>query len=134
MGEHAITALLDAWKCFELILRDALFQEARLVGYDLRLLWMLCQCYSLPRRLQAFGSVSFAVNVFQGILAGCSHACGLMSVLLLRLLDKIRRPGVVPRALIDDISLQWTGVHLSQMCTLWTAVSEFKAGSALLGL
>eukprot|EP00959_Pyramimonas_sp_CCMP1952_P038795 812202-Pyramimonas_sp.AAC.1 len=57
-----------------------------------------------------------------------------MFVLLVRLLDRIRRPGVIPRALIDDISLQWTGDRLQGTAALWSAASEFKAGSALLGL
>eukprot|EP00959_Pyramimonas_sp_CCMP1952_P183614 3839156-Pyramimonas_sp.AAC.1 len=57
-----------------------------------------------------------------------------MRVLLRRLLDRMRRPGVIPRALIDDISLQWTVGRLQGVAALWSAASEFKAGSALLSL
>eukprot|EP00959_Pyramimonas_sp_CCMP1952_P091338 1912100-Pyramimonas_sp.AAC.1 len=82
---------------------------------DLRLVWMLLELYRQPRRLRAFGSVPEQAIAWQGRLAGCSPACFLVSVQLYRLLAGVRSSSVIPRALIDDISLQWVAPSLQQL-------------------
>ena len=105
MGEKTLTVLMDAWKFFETIRPESLLLEARIMGMPMRLVRLLLELYRQPRRLSAFGSVSYEVTAYQGVLAGCSHACALVSVLLYRLLDHIRSFGVIPRALVDDVTL-----------------------------
>ncbi|CAK0910291.1 unnamed protein product [Prorocentrum cordatum] len=78
---NVVTVLLDAWKFFEAVIPEALMQEARLLKMPLSLVWLL-ELYRQPRRLQAFGSVSYEVVSYQRLLAGCTHACALVSVLM----------------------------------------------------
>ena len=95
------------------------------------LLRRLLQCNVLPRRAQAFGSVSYGVIACQGILAGRARVHGATSALPARLNDELRRPGAAPRALV---TLHWTGDTLQAAASLWQAVAEFKAGFRMPGI
>ncbi|CAK0865013.1 unnamed protein product [Prorocentrum cordatum] len=103
---RALTVLMGAWKLFETIVPAALLDEARELGMPLRFVRMLLELYRHTRRLCAFGSISYDVIAWQGVLAGCAHACAMVSLLLHRLLQRIRCLGVVPGALIDDVTLR----------------------------
>ncbi|CAK0837814.1 unnamed protein product [Prorocentrum cordatum] len=134
LDEHVVIVMLDAWKFFETIKPEWLLIEARLLGMPLRLVWMLIELYRQPRRLQAFGSVSYAVVSHQGVLAGCTHACAMVTLLMFRLLEQVRDAGVTPRALIDDVTLQWRGRRLSQLGVLWAATTRFREGAQERGI
>ena len=123
-------------KCYEMIKLSVLFEIFRQVGFPLRLGWMLIQCYIAPRRVDAFGSLSEAYISFQGILAGCSHACAMMlAVLLAPVRETIRRfPAVKVRALMDDVSLQWEGPVASGADVVFRAVRELCRRVAPIGL
>ena len=88
VGEGAVTIMLDMWKAFETINPSILMDEARAVGYPMRLAAMLLLSYREPRLIKAFGSVSVAVVSEQGNIAGCSHATTLLSVLFYRALRR----------------------------------------------
>eukprot|EP00959_Pyramimonas_sp_CCMP1952_P288273 6027898-Pyramimonas_sp.AAC.1 len=47
---------------------------AYMLGYPLRLLWLVLANYQCPRVVRAWGSLSYEYVSFQGILAGCIHA------------------------------------------------------------
>eukprot|EP00959_Pyramimonas_sp_CCMP1952_P047681 995448-Pyramimonas_sp.AAC.1 len=70
-------------KCYEMIKLSVLFDIYRRVGFPLRLGWMLTQSYVAPRRIDAYGGLSECCVSFQGILAGCAHACANMLAVLL---------------------------------------------------
>ncbi|CAK0810080.1 unnamed protein product [Prorocentrum cordatum] len=61
LEEQVFTVLLDARKFFETVTPEALIQEARLLKMPLPLVWLVVELYRQPRRLQAFGSVSYEV-------------------------------------------------------------------------
>eukprot|EP00959_Pyramimonas_sp_CCMP1952_P383235 8030311-Pyramimonas_sp.AAC.1 len=62
--------------------------------------------YAQPRSLKGYGTFSDMVQVDQGILAGCTHAVCMLGCLTLRAVLRLRDnyAGVVPRALVDDVS------------------------------
>ncbi|CAK0847000.1 unnamed protein product, partial [Prorocentrum cordatum] len=118
LGEYTLTVLI----------------EARELGMPLRIVWMLLELYRQPRRLCAFGSISHDVVAWQGALAGCTHACAMVSLLLHRLLQRIRGLGVVPKALIDDVALRMADFGAPALDKLWAAVTRFREGARELGI
>ena len=111
LREDCVTVFIDMVKCYECVNLQALLGEARATGFPLRLAWMAIQNYTQPRALRAFGSLSYSVSTSQGILAGCSLATTLLTVLLYRSLNLSveRFPSVEPRDLMDDVSFNWAG-------------------------
>eukprot|EP00959_Pyramimonas_sp_CCMP1952_P038885 814155-Pyramimonas_sp.AAC.1 len=69
---------------------------------------MLVQLYAIPRRLSAFGGATDLFTTFQGILAGCSHAAGILYLITCRALKRLSQvaPCIAPRACVDNISIQ----------------------------
>ena len=57
-GMSTATVMIDAVKCFEMVRWQPLLDEAREVGYPMRLVYMLLASYEQPRLLQAYDSVS----------------------------------------------------------------------------
>eukprot|EP00959_Pyramimonas_sp_CCMP1952_P469483 9495025-Pyramimonas_sp.AAC.1 len=76
------------WKCFDTVLVAELISEARAVEYPLGLLWQLVAYYAMPRAVKAYGSLSDMIVVRQGILPGCTHATTLLTVLMMRSLQR----------------------------------------------
>ncbi|CAK0903414.1 unnamed protein product, partial [Prorocentrum cordatum] len=134
LEEQVVAVLQDAWKFFETVTPEALIQEARLLKMPLPLVWLLVELYRQLRRLQAFGSVSYEVVSYQVALAGCTHACALVSVLMHRVLGRARCMGVTPRALVDDVALQWVRTAGSNVGVLWAAVTRFRVEAKQLGI
>ena len=89
LGEHAITIVVDMWKCFETVLFPALMNEAQHMSFPLRLLWLLLETYAQPRVIRAYGCWSIPTRALQGILAGCTHATTLLTVLTYRAVVKV---------------------------------------------
>ena len=89
-----------------------------------------------PRRLRAFGSLSRAFTAHQGILAGCNYATGMLFLLTLRAVRRLNSilPCVTPRALVDDISLQFISSSERGIPQLERAVRHFSADAFPLGL
>eukprot|EP00959_Pyramimonas_sp_CCMP1952_P382789 8021029-Pyramimonas_sp.AAC.1 len=58
VGEYSVSVFLDMLKCYEPVIVERLFAEARQVGYPPRMMWMVLASYRCPRVIQAFGSVS----------------------------------------------------------------------------
>ncbi|CAK0809560.1 unnamed protein product [Prorocentrum cordatum] len=75
-----------------------------------------------------------SLPIFMRVLAGCSHACFLVSVMLHKLLESIRAQTITPRALIDDVSIQWIGGDRDQLRCFWAAVTRFREGAMELGI
>ena len=75
LGEEVLAVSTCAREFFETIKPIALLTEACVVGMPLRLVWPLPELYRRPRRLRAFGSLSYAVRAFQGVLHdfSCGH-------------------------------------------------------------
>ncbi|CAK0818307.1 unnamed protein product, partial [Prorocentrum cordatum] len=134
LAECALTVLMGAWKFFEAIVPAALLVEARELGMPLRPVWMLLELYRQPRRLCAFGSISYDVVAWHGVLAGCAHACAMVSLLLHRLLRSIRGLGVVPGALMGDVALRVADFRVPALDRLWAAVTRFREGARELGI
>ncbi|CAK0882632.1 unnamed protein product [Prorocentrum cordatum] len=118
LGEHALAVLMGA--------RD--------LGLPLRLVGVLLELYRQPRGLCAFGSISCDVVAWQGVLAGCTRACAMVSLLLHRLLQRIRCLGVVPRALIDDVTLHMADFMVPALDTPWAAATRFREGALEFGI
>ncbi|CAK0853765.1 unnamed protein product [Prorocentrum cordatum] len=118
---QVITAPMGAWKFFEAVVPAALLQEARQLRMQMPLAWLLIELRRQPRGRQAFGSVSYEAVSVQGGLAGCAHACALVSVLLHRLLERTRGMGVAPRALVSDVTMQWVGEAGRRTQSPWAA-------------
>ena len=96
---------------------------------------MLLKMYALPRRLKGYGSVSAAYEPFQGILAGCTHAVCMLEVLALGVIRRVchAHQGLAPRALVDDVSVQYTGDDPRGDHALDVAVPGFVSESRILG-
>ena len=45
VGEHSLTVMIDLWKCCETIPPVKLLEQAQLLGFPLRLVWMCVQSY-----------------------------------------------------------------------------------------
>ena len=60
------------------------------------------------------------------MLAGCTHACAMVSLLLHRLLQRVRRFRAVPRALVDDVTRARDKLRI--------AVARFREGAKELGI
>ena len=73
---------------------------------------------------------------FQGILAGCSHACANMLVVMLNpVRHTIQRfPTVKARVLMDDVSLQWQGPDVQRADGVFAAVRDLCSRLAPIGL
>ncbi|CAK0909012.1 unnamed protein product, partial [Prorocentrum cordatum] len=99
------TVLLDAWEFFEAVAPEALIQEARLLKMPLPLVWLLVELCRQPGRLQAFGSVSYEVVSYQGVLA-----------------------------LVDDVTLQWVTTAGSNVSVLRAEVTRFREEAKQLGI
>eukprot|EP00959_Pyramimonas_sp_CCMP1952_P016611 352313-Pyramimonas_sp.AAC.1 len=71
------------------------------------------------------------VQVDQGILAGCTHAVCMLECLTLRAILRLRDTyaGVVPRALVDDVSVQYAGPDPKGLLALDLAVRIFQEDS-----
>ena len=74
--------MVDLFKCFEMVAPEVLIREAMAVAFPPRLAWLLIQLYQQPRLLRAHGSLSRACVSYQGIVAGCSQAVALLTVLM----------------------------------------------------
>ena len=135
LGEHAVSVLVDIVKFYEFVIHSMLLAACQDLGYPMRLAFMLVAAYQEPRTLRAYGSLSEPVVAFQGMLAGCSHATTLARVLLTRVLkgSLARSPSVTARALIDDVSFQWTGPSLDTLGQLWDVIRTFCAEVKPLG-
>ncbi len=103
--------LLDMEKCFEHVPHHVLAQEAEEVGYPLPLLRLALAAYRLPRALAIGGVHSALVEAERGIAAGSGLATTELRVLLLRLLDRVKRkcPQVRLSAYVDDLTADSTG-------------------------
>ena len=114
----------------------ALISEARLMKLPMRLLWMLLDSYSQPRVIRAFGCWSRSFRALQGILAGCTHATTLLSILTYRAIHRVTQvsPNVNPRALVDDSTLQWIGAKGDTASELFKGVQSFVKDTSRLGL
>ena len=108
LGHGSITLCIDIWKCFEMVCPSILMFEGAQVGFPPRLLWMMICTYQQPRRIQAYGNVSVAIQSGQGVIAGCTHATTALVVLTKRAMTRASDPtnGVRPRQLVDDIGIQ----------------------------
>ncbi|CAK0897269.1 unnamed protein product, partial [Prorocentrum cordatum] len=98
---------LDAWNFFETVILEDLIKEARLLKMPLPLAWLVVELHRQPWRLQAFGSVSYEVVSYQGVLAG---------------------------PLVDDVALQWARTAGSNAGVLWAAVTRFREEAKKLGI
>ena len=136
LGEHTATVLLDMTKCFDMVKHDALLQEARALGYPLRLAWMLLEVYCQPRRIRAYGSNSRATVAVQGVIAGCSHATYLLYLLTYRAVRRaaVISPVITPRTLVDDVGFQLVSPFASDLRMLGTVASDFADDALTLGL
>jgi len=114
-GWESLQAALGLWKAYEMVDPKAQMREARALRFPLRLTWMLLSTYRLPRCLKAFGSLSRSLVAWQGNIAGCGHANSLLLVLTLKALQRgyEMAPTVTPRALVDDVTLDWQGPDVS---------------------
>eukprot|EP00959_Pyramimonas_sp_CCMP1952_P137965 2887825-Pyramimonas_sp.AAC.1 len=67
--------------------------------------------HRLPRRLKGPGTYSEPLQADQGALAGCPHAVCIHEVLVWWALLRLREVhgDLVPRALVDDLSVQYVG-------------------------
>eukprot|EP00959_Pyramimonas_sp_CCMP1952_P059485 1242391-Pyramimonas_sp.AAC.1 len=72
---------------------------------------MVIEYHRQPRVLKAFNFFSETSVSWQGMLAGCAHSTSLLTLLTLRSVRRVRASGVVPRALVDDLTIQWVGVE-----------------------
>ncbi len=109
-GATFAALLLDLEKCFEVVPHDLLVSEAEKLGYPLPLLRLSLASYRLPRVLAADGAFSAAVYAERGIAAGSALATTELRVLLIRLLDGVRRqyPQLKLSAYVDDIAIDTT--------------------------
>ncbi|CAK0839012.1 unnamed protein product, partial [Prorocentrum cordatum] len=82
-----------------------------------------------------YGHRSCFVKVEQGILAGCARAACMLEVLTLRALLRVREVhgALVPRALVDDVSVQYVGPDPAGVRALGVAVRAFQDDSTVLG-
>eukprot|EP00959_Pyramimonas_sp_CCMP1952_P051511 1076237-Pyramimonas_sp.AAC.1 len=69
LGEHSLTVMMDMRKCFDTVKVSALFQEAREVGFPLRLPRQLSTSYSAPRAVQGLGPISCSTRGGTGHIA-----------------------------------------------------------------
>eukprot|EP00959_Pyramimonas_sp_CCMP1952_P167203 3494540-Pyramimonas_sp.AAC.1 len=65
---------MDMWKCFGTVEVRVQSQEARGVGFPLRLLWQLVTSYKMPRAVKGIGSRSFSTRGGTGQIAWL-HPC-----------------------------------------------------------
>ncbi|CAK0813503.1 unnamed protein product, partial [Prorocentrum cordatum] len=134
-GQFSATVLLDLTKAFDMARPSQLFREGCLLGYPPRMLYMLLKMHAQPRSLKGYGTFSDMVQVDQGILAGCTHAVCMLECLTLRAILRLRDnyAGVVPRALVDDVSVQYVGPDPKGILALDLAVRIFQEDSRVLG-
>ena len=72
----------------------------------------------------------------QGVLAGCTHATTLLTVLTFRAIGRVHSvySDVMPRALVDGSTFQWTGRNLTGSASLKAAVRMFSSEVSKLGM
>ncbi|CAK0797341.1 unnamed protein product, partial [Prorocentrum cordatum] len=134
LEEQVVTVFPVAWKFYQTVIPEALIQEARLLKMPLPLVWLLVELRRQPGRLQAFVSASYEVVSYRGVLAGRARACALVSVLMCRVLGRARCAGLTPRALVDDVTLQWVRAAGSDVSVAWAAVTRFREEAKHLGI
>ncbi len=107
--------LLDVHKCFEHVPHHVLAEEAAALDYPLPLLRLALAAYRLPRTLAVGGVHSSLVHAERGVAAGSGLATTELRVLLLRLLDRVKRrcPTVRLSAYVDDLTADAAGTERS---------------------
>eukprot|EP00959_Pyramimonas_sp_CCMP1952_P294519 6160485-Pyramimonas_sp.AAC.1 len=95
---------------------------------------MVIEYHRQPRVLKAFTSYSEPFVSWQGMLAGCAHPTSLLTLLTLRAVRRVRASGVAPRALVDDLAIQWVGEEAGGISKLFNALANLKADVKPLGI
>ncbi len=135
-GATFVQLLLDMQKCFEVVPHHLLAREASAIGYPLPLLRLALAAYRLPRALAVGGVHSSVVEAERGIAAGSGLATTELRVLLIRLLDRIRRryPDVRISAYVDDLTADAAGTVRTAPQRVAEAGRELCEGVVGLGL
>ena len=128
--------LLDLVKCFDLVPHQTLVDEARAVGYPLRLLRMTICAYNLPRTVSVENAFSELLVAQSGITAGSGFATTELRVLLYRLLKRIEEnhPHVRLVDYVDDVSAEAVGEASVVRERLHAAGLDLCLGLQALGL
>eukprot|EP00959_Pyramimonas_sp_CCMP1952_P216913 4536310-Pyramimonas_sp.AAC.1 len=110
--------------------------EAQNRSFPLRLIWLLLETYAQPRVIRAYGCWSSPTRAQQGRRAGCTHATTLLTVLTYRAIERVHDmyKDVMPRALVDDNTFQWTGNDMPEAANLQRAVHMFSQEAGKLGM
>ncbi len=135
-GATFVQLLLDMQKCFEVVPHHILAREAHAVGYPLPLLRLALAAYRLPRALAVGGVHSSVIEAERGIAAGSGLATTELRVLLIRLLDRVRRihPDVRLSAYVDDLTADAAGTTRTAPQRVAEAGRELCEGIIGLGL
>ena len=122
---HGATAMLDMYKCYELIAHNVMWLFAMRQGCNPALLHMALQTYVLPRIVRLGQACSDGVQSCRGIVAGSKFASRFLKALLRHPLDTMIKAwplcGTVEYA--DDLSIRVRGTIRLLVRTLPPAVA-----------
>ncbi len=110
-GWCSASTLIDLVKAFEHIPLEALWRKAKSHGFPLRLMCLVLELCAAPRRLVYKGAVSAATATLSAVVAGLVAAIDLMHLMVVDVLDALRRdfPCLRQVAYVDDLTLHRTG-------------------------
>ena len=136
-GGCSATALADLRKAFEMVSWSHVVEEAVATGFPLHVLQLAFRAYASPRlAVGAQGSLSKAVEVKQGVMAGCTFAMSCLKCLLYRMIKRVSGVcmGMMLRVFVDDLTVQWVGKLARDALKLVRATRLLREGLADLRL
>ena len=86
-GSFSCSVLDDVSKCYEEVEHAVAVESALALDFPLRVLKVIMDMYSAPRRILFNGAYSAAVATARAIVPGCSFATWLLRALMIRVVD-----------------------------------------------
>ena len=113
-GLHAAAALVDIFKCFEVLDHNVIIRKCKIIGFPMDVLAIALSMYSSARYLILNGAMGGPAYTHKGITAGCGFACFIlratMQADIVIFYNQHCKPfGTILQIFVDDLMLLQTG-------------------------
>ena len=113
-GLHAAAALIDIFKCFEVLDHNVIIRKCRAIGFPMDVLAIALSMYASARYLIYNGAMGGPAFTHRGITAGCGFACFIlratMQADMVIFHNAHCKPfGTILQIFVDDLMLLQTG-------------------------
>ena len=115
-GLHAAAALIDIFKCFEVLDHNVIIRKCKAIGFPMDVLAIALSMYSSARYLIYNGAMGGPAFTHRGITAGCTFACFVLRAtmqadVVIFFSEHCKPFGTILQIFVDDLMLLQMGTR-----------------------